>query len=331
MKAEAVAEFAQELRCDVLGVGPDEASYGQGLVSEISQLSGNKALNGVQASPSQGISTSAASHFLIGCCSPPPQMQSNSQVASSGDDPAITAFAAKAKENGEAAILITTASKTSAERLAQLHPSLSLIIYQSLGTATQSPEAVGKTWLVSPGDLGREALVVTYSNNGPVLLKPVPLGPDFANAKKGTEVMDDYLHQVDQAQLLKLWPRSKTIHYVGSKACLSCHRADFNRWHSSAHSHAYLDLLKQGHGLDPDCVKCHVTGLSSTCGFLSQSKTPQLANVTCESCHGPGGAHILNPKWAKMNLGTKVCVTCHTQENSPNFNFASYWLKIKHH
>ena len=34
---------------------------------------------------------------------------------------------------------------------------------------------------------------------------------------------------------------------------------------------------------------------------------------------------------AKMaRLTAEACITCHTKSNSPEFEFASYWSKIKH-
>ena len=71
--------------------------------------------------------------------------------------------------------------------------------------------------------------------------------------------------------------------------------------------------------------------------------TPQLVNVGCESCHGPGSKHIqaeLGNNEAEQNrmheamlVGPNVkqlCFTCHDLDNSPNFEFEEYYEKIDH-
>lgn len=330
MKAEAIAEFASLTHCDALGLGDQEASYGPGVLSEMAQLSGNIALNSTENPPASVALKKfiSAQGCLIACASPlspsdPAPTQLESTTASQ--------LSAEASANRQISILMMTSGREAAETLARQNPKLNLIIYQSLGSATSQPEKIGNTWLVSPGDLGREALQISLRDGQLEAFQSIRLGPEFASAATGKAVMTDYLHRVDQAELLKLWPRTKTGKYAGSAACLSCHGSAYSVWHGSAHSRAYRDLLNQGHGQDPDCVNCHVTGLGSLQGFRSVRQTPRLARVSCESCHGPGAAHAANPRWVKLSSRQKVCVSCHTLENSPNFNYETYWLKIKHH
>lgn len=329
LKAEAVAEFAALTGCDALGLGQQEATYGPSLLSEMAQLNPKAALNSSQNKPN-GLNVHrflSTNGMLIACASP---LSSSDPPPATLDRQIGVELCQQAIATQQIPVLMTTSGKEAAESLAKSVPDLRLIIYESLGTATSRPEMIGNTWLVSPGDLGREAVEIEVTGGTLLTLKSIPLGPDFANASVGTDVMTDYLHRVNQADLLKLWPRSRTGKYSGSQACISCHKDASTVWHDSAHSRAYHDLAIQGHGLDPDCVSCHVTGLSSTNGFRSVQTTPSLARVTCESCHGPGAAHVANPRWVHLSISQTVCLGCHTLENSPNFNFESYWLKIRH-
>lgn len=95
--------------------------------------------------------------------------------------------------------------------------------------------------------------------------------------------------------------------YVGSKACKSCHSDAYNSWKKTKLASA-LDSLKAGNALevkkkmgidptkdfsaDPQCVKCHTTGYGEKGGFVSLSKTPDLAGIGCEVCHGPGEHYV---------------------------------------
>ena len=57
---------------------------------------------------------------------------------------------------------------------------------------------------------------------------------------------------------------------------------------------------------------------------------PEPGGVGCENCHGPSAAHVANPKTRTPFTAADQCVRCHDQENSPKFNYAEYWPRVKH-
>ncbi len=118
--------------------------------------------------------------------------------------------------------------------------------------------------------------------------------------------------------------------FVGSQKCADCHAEAYAVWAKSKHAHAMLALENKSQQFDNECVKCHVVGFEKG-GFQSMNTTPQLANVQCEACHGPGNEHIKKPAkgFGKMVTPT-ACIDCHTQPNSPDFEFTTYWEMIKH-
>ena len=94
--------------------------------------------------------------------------------------------------------------------------------------------------------------------------------------------------------------------YVGVELCRMCHIPHFESWSETKMSKAF-DLLKPNvrsdakkkAGIDPKidytnnpaCIMCHTTGFGRPGGFVSIEKTPEMANVQCETCHGPGSIY----------------------------------------
>ncbi len=122
--------------------------------------------------------------------------------------------------------------------------------------------------------------------------------------------------------------------FVGSAKCGLCHGAKYDKWRKTKHAHAMDTLVRVKRQFDPECVVCHSVGMKYETGYRSMAKTPKLANVGCEMCHGPGGLHADNP--SKKNIykkgNFKNCLDCHNHETSPAFekNRKKYIRKIKH-
>lgn len=188
--------------------------------------------------------------------------------------------------------------------------------------------AAGKhTMIVQVGHKGRYLGTVGVFNgpNGVELkYQLVPLGeeyltPDNAQAEKENKVLgilEDYAAQVKARKFLEKVPQiphpaqiqqdKLNLSYIGAAKCAGCHQAEDAIWKKSQHSHA-LDTLENKakrpglRNLDPECAVCHTVGLGYKTGFEDKAKTPQLAHVGCESCHGPGSGHASVPKNAALN------------------------------
>ena len=120
----------------------------------------------------------------------------------------------------------------------------------------------------------------------------------------------------------------KTATYLGSALCQQCHASEYERWSLSAHAHSMTTLSTAKRDHDPDCIRCHFTGFQQP-GFALK-KT--MAEVGCESCHGPGSDHVAapHPGYGELPSSAAACVACHTYDNSPDFRWNSYWPKIEH-
>lgn len=100
-------------------------------------------------------------------------------------------------------------------------------------------------------------------------------------------------------------------------ACKDCHAAEYKAWSDTKHARAITRLSAAERESDT-CVRCHITGAKT----LAADNTN--ANVQCEECHGPGGAHMEgDPKAITRKPAEKVCVQCHSAA-SPKFKYFSY-------
>ncbi|MDE3245686.1 MAG: hypothetical protein KGN80_06325 [Acidobacteriota bacterium] len=134
--------------------------------------------------------------------------------------------------------------------------------------------------------------------------------------------------------------------YLGAEKCRQCHEKQFKDWQETRMARSF-EVLKPGVAveakriakLDPNvdfthdssCLPCHTTGYGLVGGFSSIEQTPQMAGVTCEACHGPGGGYVetvmsrdkpsfLTKDAVRQGLNypptEAVCRVCHN-ENSP--------------
>ncbi|HET6373605.1 MAG TPA: multiheme c-type cytochrome [Candidatus Polarisedimenticolia bacterium] len=118
--------------------------------------------------------------------------------------------------------------------------------------------------------------------------------------------------------------------FLSVRVCASCHMKEHQTWYESAHSRAFQTLVTANQDYNPECVKCHVTGFAEEEGFTNIRQTPDLANVQCEACHGNATEHLKDLQKPFGKVPPRLCFTCHTKENSPEFVFFKYWEKIKH-
>ncbi len=115
--------------------------------------------------------------------------------------------------------------------------------------------------------------------------------------------------------------------YSGSRACGECHPEQYERFTShSRKSVSWNSVAIMASDLKPfeleQCYGCHTTGHGQG-GFVSIEQTPQLADVGCETCHGPGGEHAAsgNPAFIKKAPGLETCGKCHNPERVRSFKF----------
>ena len=138
--------------------------------------------------------------------------------------------------------------------------------------------------------------------------------------------------------------------YVGAKDCEFCHNGSLmtdvtTGYQATGHAAAFDDLSSVS-GVGESCLQCHTTGFDKTTsaangGFddiaqdlgwiitvpLTYQGLPAtlqtMANVGCESCHGPGSTHT-----GSYSFNTNVCAQCH--DNAPFNPEYTQWLNSPH-
>jgi 2',3'-cyclic-nucleotide 2'-phosphodiesterase (5'-nucleotidase family) len=122
-------------------------------------------------------------------------------------------------------------------------------------------------------------------------------------------------------------------HYVGIEACHDCHEEAFEVWSHTPHGHAYQTLVDVSKNFNLSCVGCHVTGYRQP-GGSEVVQNDGLRDVQCETCHGPGSAHVdarsavARRATIRRDSPVDVCTPCHTAEHSDHFDYATYRPRI---
>lgn len=124
--------------------------------------------------------------------------------------------------------------------------------------------------------------------------------------------------------------------YAGSESCLDCHAAAARVWKESGHGRAFASLVARDSDADPACIGCHTVGFGNPDGYRREYGRTRLVDVGCESCHGPGSAHVSErraggkPSFRFRPLGAGDCRQCHHGEFSRPFDWERFWPQVRH-
>ncbi|MCB8931865.1 MAG: hypothetical protein M9921_02595 [Fimbriimonadaceae bacterium] len=333
LKAQALAETMNLLGADAIHLGADEAVGGKGLVRALETLAPDRLLcSSIAPSPTNTLaSTREAGPFLVGGVSMHPEaLASALGERPLAADAAVRGVVAAALASDKVPVLLLQGSLDDARAIARRHPELRLIEYRASGSPPPTVERVGETVLATPGEQGKHVVRLVWGEGSFHDYSPLTLGPTFENDPDAARIYARYLQRVDDEKLIERVDRRPSPKFAGNARCGSCHAEAAAKWKKTGHAGALKTLEDDGHGRDPECVGCHVSGLDREGGFRSRLDTPQLADVGCESCHGPGLDHALDPSRSLGKAGPASCAPCHNASHSPNFSFAEFWKRIAH-
>lgn len=237
--------------------------------------------------------------------------------------------------------------------LAKQVQGIDFIISGHGGSHIRQPEKIGETVIMQPGSqgkyLGQLDFVVTGETVSQVRGKTVDLSDKIKDEANLAKVIKEY-----EEALLATYPlqspkaQTKFSRY-SERSCAACHRKQDHQWRTTLHAKAWETLVREKQNHNPECQQCHTTMNGETNGFTSIRETPDLVNVQCSQCHRFNGDNILthinrrrnaakssNGKTNGQNasdfqpVSEQICLKCHTEDNSPDFNYDSYKTKITH-
>lgn len=129
-----------------------------------------------------------------------------------------------------------------------------------------------------------------------------------------------------------------TDHESKLTVCGNCHIEKQGGWQDTGHANAWAGLQASG-GAQAFCEGCHTVGqygnlVAEVAGYEATGGA-RYEDVQCESCHGPGLAHVTNPTdltvpLAALNVGVDAatgCGECHSGTHQP---FVEEWAESRH-
>lgn len=176
-------------------------------------------------------------------------------------------------------------------------------------------------------------LLVSVASKNKFKQRMVRLDSKIDMDQEMTALYDKYNEQVEEiffASMKAKRKKKQTAVFATETTCQTCHAETHKQWKDSRHGSAYDTLLRVNKAFDPECLVCHTTGFNEPGGFISEVDTPELKNVQCEVCHGPRKKHAESPSGGFAAEARQACNKCHVRNHSPNFNFETYWPKIRH-
>ena len=276
--------------------------------------------------------------------------------------------AALTKENCDHQILLCFGSPEEAKAISLAYPQFDIVA--TAGGADEPPAQLGtlpKAHLVELGHKGMFAVAIGFFADSATVMRSqrVPLDARWGESPDMIALLGNYQSQLESLGLtgLGLVPlrHPSGRRFAGSAACADCHKQAFDIWKETPHASALTTLEEQVPRRDgePECLSCHVVGWAPQRfepfegGFAGTLITPHLAHQGCENCHGPAASHaavergdvrasVIERDRLRNELvlsidtpagklkATNNCLECHDLDNSPAFDFDTYWPQVEH-
>jgi hypothetical protein len=257
----------------------------------------------------------------------------------------------KLRETVDGIILVGNIHPLTIQRLVLSNPQLTIVISSFDGEATPVRYGyLGDTFvLIWPGDEGASVEEIRISRAKKITVDEVvfhrmddSIGDELTIKRDLDAVFSSerFLGATEASSVASSSQRpgsvttdGRQLAYVGSSSCRDCHEPQFRQWRRTSHASAMRTLIGRRRNRHPGCISCHVVGFGTISGYNLRVRQRDLENVGCESCHGPGSLHMVEPASGHISrsVSREVCSGCHTAEHSMMAdNPRPYFEKITH-
>ncbi len=254
------------------------------------------------------------------------------------EDPAVAVRKMAAAVRGKSDFLIVL-SGLGLERdreLARQVPGINLIISARADRLLEKPVMENGTAILQAYNRGQylgSAEVARTGDGFSVDARLIALKPGIGEEKDIVDMGNAYKAQVaamNQQAFFKDGTKQAGAGgggaaYVGGDGCVQCHVPQYENWQVTPHARAYQTLVHKGSQYAVECLVCHTTGYGEPGGYSPlQKERSTMINVQCEACHGPASRHKASKSGIVRTGGRQVCIGCHTEKNSPRFDYEAY-------
>jgi hypothetical protein len=256
------------------------------------------------------------------------------------DDPVATLneLVPRLRREADTVILLSHLNDLKTEDLLREVSGIDIALVGHTHRSEAGQRVVGKTVVLAAGFEGRvvgraDALIDRQGVVQAFSLAMTPMDAKVADDQVMLERIAKFKEEQEQRRMALRGAHQPTKgsadeQFLTQYECRKCHLETYQKLETSSHNRAMASLTRQGMTEEPECLVCHTTGYLFINGYDTQAPRNRLTNVQCEACHGYGTEHRRDGRWAAEARST--CVVCHDQKNSPKFDFATYWEKIRH-
>jgi len=344
LKSEYILKGLEQLEYDAIGVQWQDLAYGTSFIREpfINFLASNWREDDFQKELT--VENNGAKltffHWLDPDTDPNKAMAGTRSIET--DNTRLLMSIKKAKQNNHTTVLSTTLPLEKIKQQLSLE-NVDIVFIKPAYEIINEPVMENKTLVLQPGSRGMRLgkLEMDIGPDGGVnkwTHQVIALPPETGDAPRmeawykeyNDKVRIDYEKRVAARKAMS----SGKSPYAGEKACETCHAKEHAIWFDTPHAEAFFKLMDVDKSFDPNCIGCHTVGFEQQGGYLDYMLTKDLANVQCENCHGAAREHaesggkksVENKDWKPQQM----CAQCHVQKHSADFNFETYWPRIKH-
>ncbi|HMI32370.1 MAG TPA: multiheme c-type cytochrome [Candidatus Limnocylindrales bacterium] len=363
-------ETMAAMRYDASAIGMNELLFGSGWFREVTKglgipyVSSNVAERGTPLAPAFRIVPAGGLRVAVVSALEPahgpgalPQFEANTAALSISDPVSSLAGAvSEVRDHADLVIVIGRLEPGTIRRVVRAVPGIDVILSSASGTSALIRTPGTPETSSDQGFLGKT--LVLYEDSRNYGLESVNLLLDAVNRVASAATTHYWLYEDvpdqpriramlnrfydrvgtrDSAQasvrpLFANSPARMTAVYAGAARCARCHAAEYAQWKTTRHATAYKTLLDAHRHYQPRCVVCHVVGFRTRNGYKLGDPEEPLANVQCEVCHGPGGAHATEPVHARMERTPpeSTCLECHNPQHSDAFVYAEKIRLVQH-